>query len=162
MKKKLIGQGAFTKAYLQEDGQVLLVSRCSIKECMSMGWFPDSPLFPKLEMVRRVDDDYTEYLMEYLPRSQSLKQNLHADQWQIYKDLKALGCCWISRQEAFYKWHDAFNKLKNEELREVMKEALDACANYGSDIGFEISPRNVSVKNGKLILLDCFYQISKL
>jgi len=164
MKKKLIGQGAFTKAYLREDGQVLLISRDPIKECMALGFFPDSYMFPQIEIVKRLDEDYAEYLMDYLPRPSSLKQNLDADQWQIYKDLRALYMNGeiVLRNESLERWHNAFNTLKNEELREIMIEALDATANYGSDIGFEISPRNVTAQDGKLILLDCFYQISKL
>ena len=167
---KKIGQGAFTTAYLQDDGQVLLKSRCPIKEAMALGFFPDSPLFPKIKMLRRVADPYTEYLMEYLPRPSSLKQNLHVDQWKIYKDLQTLESvifksgsrCFFSDCDCLNMWREKFETLKNEELREVMIEALEGCGNYGPDISFEISPRNVSVKKGKLILLDCFYQISKL
>jgi hypothetical protein len=43
-----------------------------------------------------------------------------------------------------------------------MQDAVEACANYGSDVMFEISPRNVAVHNGNLILLDCFFIKSKL
>jgi hypothetical protein len=43
-----------------------------------------------------------------------------------------------------------------------MLDALDACANYGNDVCFEISPRNVAVKNGKLVLMDCFFMADKL
>jgi hypothetical protein len=59
-------------------------------------------------------------------------------------------------------WYKAFTKLENRKLSKVMCEAIEACANYGSAIGFEISPRNVAVNNGKLVLLDVFYSISKL
>lgn len=164
MKKKLIGRGSFTKAYLREDGKVLLVSRCPIKECMAMGWFPDSPLFPELERIG-AENNHAQYLMEYLPRPRSLKQNLDPDQWQIYKDLKGLADSVTSSNrmhDYFSIWHKQFDKLEDPELRETMKDALDACANFGSDIGFEISPRNVSAKDGKLILLDCFFQFSMM
>lgn len=44
-----------------------------------------------------------------------------------------------------------------KELEEVL-EALDACSNFGTGIGFEISPRNISVDDkGNLILADCFF-----
>jgi len=165
MKKKKIGQGAFTKAYLREDNQVLLVSRCPIKEAMALGWFPNVSLFPKIERIKIVGDGTSHYLMEYLPRPRSLKNNLKPSQWQIYNDLKALNppIRFVSRDsEMFDKWYNAFCTLKNRSLSNIMLEALNACANYGRDIGFEISPRNVSVKKGKLILLDCFYQYSKM
>jgi len=46
---KLIGKGAFTKAYLMDDQTtVFLKSSCPIKEVMALGWFPDSSLFPVL------------------------------------------------------------------------------------------------------------------
>jgi hypothetical protein len=166
MKKgKLIGKGSFTYAYLREDGKVFLQSKCPIKECMAMGWFPDSNLFPQLERLGWSEDrkeDFQDYRMDYYPKVKSLKNNLDKDQYQIYKDLRALSVPYCDPQQSFFRWHEEFDKLENEELREVMKEALDACGNYGTTIGFEISPRNVAVENGKLILLDCFYDISKL
>jgi hypothetical protein len=163
--KKLIGRGSFTWAYLIPNEKVLLVSRCPIKECMSFGWFPESPLFPTLECLGWADkEDFKEYEMEYYPKVRSLKNNLDPDQYQIYKDLRALQLPFgiLNKHDYFQEWHKLFDTLQNEELRDIMKEALDACSNYGSDIGFEISPRNVATKNGKLILLDCFYQITKL
>lgn len=48
---KLIGKGAFTKAYLLDNGRVQLHSCCPFKECMAHGWFPESDLFPKLTFV---------------------------------------------------------------------------------------------------------------
>ena len=42
-----------------------------------------------------------------------------------------------------------------------MIDALRACSNYGSDVGFEISPRNIFIDNGNLILADCFFIISQ-
>ncbi len=61
---------------------------------------------------------------------------------------------------------DVLYKLFSESLltddqKELMLEALSACSNYGSDIGFEISPRNIFIENGNLILADCFYIISQ-
>lgn len=159
---KLIGKGAFTKAFLNVDNSVILVSCCPIKECMSNGWFPDSELFPKLE---RVDSDvYSTYTMEYYPRLKGgLKANLDADQYAIYKTLRDLdGICTANPFNRFDALYKAFEGIECDDLQEVMLEALEACSNYGSDIGFEISPRNVAVKNGKLILLDCFYHIGTL
>jgi len=162
-KKKLIGQGSFTNAYLMPNGKVLLISCCQIKECMAFGWFPDSPLFPILEPIGLDKEDFRRYEMEYYPHVSSLKNNLDPDQWQIYKDLRSLEITGrISKNDSLFEWHKQFDKLENEELRETMKGALDACSNYGTDIAFEISPRNVKVKNGKLILLDCFYQLTRL
>lgn len=164
---KLIGKGSFTKCYLNTcETSVTLVSCDPIKECMANGWFPEHELFPTVEHV-----DYCEqtgrniYTMEYYPRTKGLKGYLEDDQWEIYKTLKAMSNNWGFTGNKFDRYdilYNSFSRLENEDLRDVMLEALDACSNYGADIGFEISPRNVAVKNGKIILLDCFYMVSTL
>ncbi len=158
---KLIGKGAFTKCYKLNDTTVLLKSIDPIKECMTHGWFPDSELFPKVEFSS-IDGCYE---MEFFPRVSSLKNNLDADQYQIYKDLREVFNnleTSINIRQGYSLIYKGFEQLDNEELKEIMLEALDACSNCGSDVGFEISPRNVAVKNGKLILLDVFFMKSAL
>ena len=158
---KRIGKGSFTTAYLQDDGHTaLLKSTDYIKECMAHGWFPESALFP---IINFTDTPHT-YTMEYYPKVKSLKDNLDPDQYLIYKQLRALLPCakYCSRPHDYHAmWHTLFDTLPSD-LKEVMKEALDACANYGTDVQFEISPRNVATKNGRLILLDCFFIQSQL
>ena len=164
---KLIGKGAFTKAYLNDNGKtVTLYSVCPIKECMALGGFPKSPLFPKLERIDYLDSGEGVYIMEYYPKVKSLKNALYPNQYAIYRELRGLRGLKISLTQNPYdgyrELYNAFKALKNRRVREVMLYALEACANYGSDIGFEISPRNVAVKNKKLVLLDCFFINSKL
>lgn len=158
---KLIGKGTFTKCYELNDTTVLLKSSDPIKECMAHGWFPESGLFPKVEFSA-IDGFYE---MEFYPRVKSLKNSLDTDQYQIYKDLQEVMKN-IKYSDNMYDScdlvYDAFEQIENEELKEVMIEALHACTNYGSDVAFEISPRNVAVKNGKLILLDVFFMKSAL
>ena len=159
---KLIGTGSFTKAYLrQSDNRVVLKSCCPIKECMSLGWFPTSRLFPKLTRT-----EHDTYVMKYYPKVSSLKNSLDPAQYKIYKDLrKVMNLGWgqsSNDYDSFSHWYKAFEKLENRKLSKVMCEAIEACGNCGSDIGFEISPRNVAVNNGKLVLLDVFYSITKL
>lgn len=160
---KMIGKGAFTRAYLMSSGRVLLKSCCPIKECMSMGWFPDSPLFPVLLQV-----DTGVYEMDYYPKQRSLKNSLQPEHWQTYKTLKAAyyqGRLNLPKNihDTYQHWYNVFEQYLDGELQETMLEALGACANYGSDIGFEISPRNVAVNSdGELVLLDVFFSRSKL
>lgn len=158
---KLIGKGMFTKCFLKDSETVLLVSTDPIKECMAFGWFPDNDLFPVIERID-IDDGRSMYEMEYYPRVSSLKNSLEPAQYEIYKTLRSLESIPPETRDndAFYWWHNEFDKIEDEELREAMKGALDGCANCGTDIMFEISPRNVAVKNGKLILLDCFFKCS--
>ena len=164
----LIGRGAFTKAYLTDDSKVLLDSVCPIKECMANGWFPDSDLFPEIEHLDEYNVGYRTYIMPYYEKVTNPSKQLDPDQHAIYKELREIGHAQInlsickSTLYFFDFWHKEFNKIKNQDLRDIMKEALDACGNYGTDIMFEISPRNIAVKKGKLVLLDCFASVRVL
>lgn len=151
---KLIGKGAFTKCYLKDCGEkVLLKTTDPIKECYSMGWI-ESDMFPVYERI-----DCGMYECEYYPRTKSLKNNLDPDQWAKYKALRYIGDHIVvhNRYDGYRAYYEAFEGLEDEELRDAMIDALDSVSNYSSEIGFEISPRNVAVKNGKLILLDVFF-----
>lgn len=164
---KLIGKGAFTKCYLNTcETSVTLVTCDPIKECMAHGWFPESELFPEVQQLDYCEvTDRNLYTMEYFPRTKGLKNVLDADQWDIYKTLRdVMDSIGFSKNihDSMSKVYEAFDAIEDEDLKEVMIEALEACGNYGSDVAFEISPRNVAVKNGKLILLDCFFMQSKL
>lgn len=156
MATKLIGKGAFTKAYLLDSGRVMLKSCCPIKECMALGFFPEHRLFPKMNMI-----ECGMYEMEYYPRVKSLKNSLDAEDYELYKELRQIAqnaghpANIYDSYSALYKAFEASDL--EDEVKEVMLEALDGCANCGSDIGFEISPRNVAVKDGKLVLLDVFF-----
>ncbi len=157
---KVIGKGAFSKCWLNADNvTVTLKSVCPVKEVMAMGWFPDSTLFPTLKR----DDD--SYIMKYYPRVSSLRDNLDSTEYELYKELRAVHLSYnvpSNQYDGYQVLYDAFSKLGNEDLREAMLAALDSVANCGSDIGFEISPRNVATDNGKLVLLDVFYMQSAL
>ena len=161
---KLIGTGSFTKAYDTNDGKVLLKSIDPIKECMAMGWFPESRLFPTIDRI-----DLNVYTMDNLGKTpKGLAKTLRPRQYRLYKHLRELFCdnCLRdpSMRDGFTKWHILFESLPSEFKREkeILRGALDAIGNYGLDICFEISPRNVRIKNGFLILLDCFFLKSEL
>lgn len=158
---KLLSKGSFTKAYLNEEqNTVYLLSSDKIKECMVLGWFPESDLFPT---IKHSDIEPYDYMMEYYPRTKGLKSFLDTDQYEIYKTLRNVkSFIGRNRHDAYYHYYKQFELLEDENLSELMIEALDGCSNCGSDIGFEISPRNVAVKEGKLVLLDCFFVISDL
>lgn len=165
---KFIGKGSFTKCFLMDCGKrVQLVTCDPIKEAMAWGWFPNSPLFPKLTFV-----SLGVYEMDYMPGSRGLKGELEPEQWELYKALRA---CFarnvkVHRKEDLYgAWYESFEDCAyayadsyiEVAFRDLLV-ALDACANFGSDIAFEISPRNVRAVNGKLVLLDCFFLVFKL
>jgi len=152
---KLIGKGTHTKAYLRDDGKVQLHSNDPVKEVMALGWFPSCELFPIIELI-----DTGVYEMDYYPYHSSLKNNLEPEQWQLYQDLRHLYHSVVNTknpQDMYAYLHNHFDKLLDKRIVLLLQEALLACSNYSTAIIFEISPRNVKVNNGKLILLDCFY-----
>ena len=165
-KKKLLGKGGFTTAYLLGNGTVEIISNDPIKECMSLGWFPRGRLFPKIKQIFDHDPDsiYKIYHMEFYDRPRSLKSNLCPHDWELYKELRKLYIpCHTEDYMKCDKWHGAFDTISDKfsAEKEEIKEALDACSNYGTDIGFEISPRNVALRDDNLILLDVFYMHRK-
>ena len=154
---KKLGKGMFTTAYLLPDGRVKLKSCDPIKECMALGWFPNHRLFPKIER----GDEENVYFMDFYERPKSLKKTLTPRQYRLYRLLREIGekyLAWKSYDSLTEHFEAMATEFKAE--REAMLDALQACSSYGQDVMFEISPRNVAVKGGKLILLDCFFMKS--
>jgi hypothetical protein len=150
---KLIGKGLFTKAYLRDDGMVELESSDPIKECMAFGWFPDSRLFPDIKSL-----DNGNYEMKHYPRVSSLKSSLKPLEYKKYLELRNINIPIVqNKYDGYNSLYNAFSTIRGKLLKEAMLSALEACSNYGSDVNFEISPRNVAVDKGNLILLDCFF-----
>jgi len=160
---KVLGRGSFTTAYKLNDEQVLLRSTDPCKECMSLGWFPDSFRFPKVERV----DGQGLYLMKYYPNTRGLKSTLDDWEYQLYKELRRVYNECYDYHPANSRYQstiDMLNLISDEfhDVRELLIEACGALSNYGDGITFEISPLNVRAYNGKLIFLDVFYRQSRL
>ena len=159
---KLIGKGAFSKCYQLTDSTVLIKSSCPVKEAMALGFFPNSELFPTIERLEY--DEESTYTMAYYAKTASLKKALDTDQWAMYKELRRVfkaPLCSHPHANRYELWRKSFETLQPA-LAEIMIDALDGCTNYGLDICFEISPRNVAVKDGKLVLMDCFFMFDAL
>lgn len=152
---ELIGKGAFSKVYKLNDKRVLIKSVCYAKECLSIN--VNSVWFPKLRRV-----DYNEYVCEYYPKVKSLKESLNPDHYRLYQELRKLRVYCENPNDYYNLWREEFQKVSNRSLKTTLLDFLDHLCGYGTQIGFEISPRNVAVKNGKLILLDVFYMQDQL
>ena len=152
---ELIGKGLFSKVYKVNSKKVLIKSVCYSKECTSL--FINSMWFPKLERI-----ELNEYLCEFYPKVASLKSSLKPKHYELYKELRKINVYCHNDYDNYYKLREEFEKVSNKSLRTALIDYLDDFAQYGTDIGFEISPRNVAVKNGRLILLDCFFNKSQL
>ena len=164
----LIGRGMFSTVYRKNAKTVLIKSVDPVKECMAMGWFPSSRMFPKTTRVAILDDDQGTALYEqrYYPKAKSLKAALKPAEWEFYRELRELQSN-INHFLDDYKALDSLQSLikalpgKYARKKAALLGAIDALRNYGPDIRFEISPRNVAVHNGNLILLDCFFMAEK-
>lgn len=149
---ELIGRGRFSRVYRKNTTQVLIKSIDPVKECMVLGWFPSCRLFPKIKRI-----GYELYEQKYYPRVRSLKSSLEPRQWELYKALRKCMSCNKTAEQEIRSLPPKFRKQRDHLL-----EAINALYNYGDDVVFEISPRNVAASNGKLILLDCFFMKSQL
>ena len=138
MAKTFIGAGLFSRAWRLPSGEVEVVSECPAKECMSLGWFPDHRLFPKIERVDIRTDGFSVYRMPYYSQPRSLKGSVSPRQWRLYRALRGV-----------YPGMDSFTLKENlaslpgefRAEKQALIEAVEAMENYGSDVGFEISPQ---------------------
>lgn len=160
--KKYFARGAFTKAYRSIDGKwVKLISNCPIKEAMALGWCCDSVHIPKIWRINT-----NTYILPFYPRV-SLKSGLLPGQYALYKELRRLhaNCAANTpknRLDYYNYWHTVLAEVSCISAKKALLSILEAASNFGSDIGFEISPRNVAVSNGHLVFLDLFFSVSSL
>ena len=160
---KQIGKGAFSTVYKKGTNKVLIKSCDNVKDCMSMGFFPNSRMFPKIKRVGVSDcGQFQFYEEKFYQKTKSLKQDLLPSEYEFYLTLKREGDnVFIRDMFGLIKFFESLpNKYRAR--KQVLIEAVYGLSNYGTDICFEISPRNVTVQNGKLILLDCFFFFSAL
>jgi len=162
---KLIGKGSFSEVYKFNSEKVVIKTIDPIKEAMAVGFFPNSKLFPKIDFFDHMDygDDF-KYIMKYDEdlKSKSVISKLKPYYQNMYRQLREIQGIFRNLNDYEYK----ISSLKG--VRKYHKDALIkaywAIMNYldERDIAFEISPRNVSTKNGRLILNDCFFSVSLL
>ena len=153
---KLIGQGSFSRVYLKDADEVLIVSRDKVKAAMSECYWPNSRLFPRIKYVGENVNGTSTYSSRYYPRVRSLKLSLEPKEWEFYLFLRSLDR-WPERHYEYEHLSKQFSSIPWRSKRENMLKALDCLRMYSDDICFEISPRNVAVWKGKLILLDTFF-----
>ena len=154
---KQIGKGAFSTVYRKTEKTVLIKTIDNVKECLSWEWHELSYLLPKLKQINHSDDlKFSFYECKYYEKVSSLKNTLSISEYDFYKELRKISTI---KHNDYYKLFELFSALpaKYNKKKKILLLFLDSLANYGSDICFEISPRNVAVEKGKLILLDCFY-----
>ena len=161
---KLIGKGLLSKVYSNDNIDYVVINKNDyIKEAMAFEWFPESIHFPKIEELE-IEGEYYWKMKKY-NKTKKIKGLLNDQDYKFYTELRNI----FKTKPIIKNKYDSLDvlyKLFSESLltddqKELMLEALSACSNYGSDIGFEISSRNIFIENGNLILADCFYIISQ-
>lgn len=166
MSDNMVGKGYFSRVYDYVGNQVLIVSNCVQKEGLALGFFPETPLYPKLERLIYGGSDYSLYKMAKLNKIVAPKRQLNALGYKRYKLLDAV-------QKGYDEWmygrcdnlHVILNEIglksKDKELHEAITQGLEAMMNFEGnpkEICFEFSRRNVLADDeGNLVLSDIFF-----
>ena len=130
---------------------------------MAVEWFPESIHFPKIEEIEIKDNYY--WKMKKYNKTKKIKGLLNDDDYKFYQELRKIfknKPIIKNKYDNYIVLYELFSESSlTDDQKELMLNALSACSNYGSDVGFEISPRNIFIDDGNLILADCFYIISQ-
>jgi hypothetical protein len=166
---QLIGKGTFSKVYAIDENRVKIVSSDPVKECLALWGFGDSPLWPVLERTDSLDNGDNVFIGTRYKTGRGVKGLLNPRAYRLYLALRKCGDKHFfgkNQHDALQHWQKVFTEGLVDEFadeREAICEAVDSLCNYGEDIRFEISPRNVAAdKAGGLILLDVFFFVSHL
>ena len=161
---ELIGNGLFSKVYRKgNDPFVTVVSRDPAKEAFSFDWHTPHHLIPE---ITAIDNDV--YTMPFYPRVLSPKKQLTPHSYSFYTYLRKMtrtGFSRITRETSYDILYRLFNGIPVEFKKEkiVLHDMLRVLSNFGDDMIFEISPRNIScTKSGDLILRDCWFFLSRI
>lgn len=155
--RKLIGKGSFTKAYQIDEDKVEVVSICPAKECYAM--FSQGNTFaPVIEKIDHRDDGYSVYHMPLYPKVTAPKKQLNKAAYSIYQTLRSISGKFGMNYNLFCEEVEATD-LEEDVKEEILSLVSDVCNAIDCfDMGFEISPRNITTdKDGNLIMLDCFF-----
>lgn len=161
-----VRKGKYSIVYVFDD-IALIHSKDPIKECLSLNWFPDSIHVPEVNDSNIQSDKagFKVYEMPLYETNRSVKSLICQDDYfNIYLPLRKLmtNINWDYNNP--YKWQNNFYDAVQQteltiDIKDLIVSCYEACMNYSSKVMFEISPRNVAAKDGRLILLDCFFII---
>lgn len=174
---KHIGRGLFTKAYLHDEGHVVLDSCDSTKEAMALGYVAETehvklPEIEREEYGVRVNKQgliVSRYKMPYYEPVRSVVKQLNDEARKIYNELdRVFNKNWSVANTTKPNPHagDLYSTIADTDIPHKYKEELwaviDDLCQFG-DVGFEISRRNIAAsENGDLIFRDCFFIVREL
>lgn len=170
-----LGEGSWTTAYKFDNETVLLKSDCKVKEVISQGLLPKSPLFPEIEKVFYDEyDKMSYYTMDLLEigiygKKNDFRSELDEKSKKVWDHLIKFEDNFSDNYYDFKHkmtrlefWIKAFTKTLSKALSKLMITALQACdiENTGN-VWFDMPMHNVGHKNGQLVLFDCFCNFGK-
>jgi len=159
--RKLIGKGAFTRAYQIGHDKVEVVTICPAKECYAM-FSQGNPLAPVIESVTTTDEGKRVYHMPLYPKMRAYTKQLNARGLHIYRELRKLEL----NADSYNRFCNMVDNLSltEDEKDNIKSLAGDVCnAIDCHNLRFEISPRNIACDpKGNLVMLDCFFCIKTL
>jgi hypothetical protein len=161
-KRKLIGKGAFSRAYQIGSDQVEVISSCPTKECYAM-FSQGNPFAPVIEHIGQKGEKGVFHMPLY-PKMKSIKTQFNSEALHVYRELrKLMSYCGPESYQTFCKYVEGLS-LTQDQKENITGLAGDVCnAIDCRDMRFEISPRNVSCDSeGNLIMLDCFFCMKTL
>lgn len=156
---KLIGKGAFSRVYDNGD-TVIIKTKDLAKEALAL-WV-DNDRFPSIERLEY--DEISTYEMPKYEKTKGIKNKVNGYEWDLYKWLRDNVSIENFGKHDYSTLYNMFNDMPEEfaEDRDKLIDALDDMSNYGQDICFEISPRNVFIVEGRIIFADVFFFASQL
>lgn len=165
-KGKQIGKGTFSTVFedTANSDKVWIVSTDKAKEAVAEG-IAYSEMLPSLERQGFATDNDEDmraiYHGDRYAKVRAPKRELNPKAFKQYQQLRKASLTMglpYNEHDSYNVTYKAFEMLEDKGLSEEMLSILDGYSNYGSDVAFEISPRNIAVgADGQLILLDCFY-----
>lgn len=171
MRGKIIGRGAFTKCreHKTDATRVFLETTCTLKECIYL--FNQEYEFSPKYYNREYDEikDVWVFEAERYEKTRSLKDKLKPKYWKLYQHLRKLANDSVNFSGISGRYTQFSGLIAeildwdiDEELKEDVYNYLSEFTNYSSCLRLEISPRNVFIKNGALILADVVFCTKQL
>lgn len=160
-KHHFLGKGFFSAVFKESPSTVLVVSDDPAKECLALGWMPDSSLLPTIERLEYGIEGLSLYRMPLYNTFRAPKRHLNKKGYSQYSDFLSLRWKIASCQK---NW-DLISILEEipTDNAYLLSQCIDSMSSYTDQCGFEISPRNIaSDKDGNLILLDCFFDKARI
>lgn len=152
MTKKLIGKGVFSRVYDNNDGTVSVLTCDPLKNCYSI--FPND-LTPEILDYEYLGDNMYLLQMPKYTKVTSPKKQLNSHSYELYQ--------WLRQAKPTNNTYNTlfpyFENCPFDKYKEDLQDLLSSIINYEyCELGFEISPRNIAVKDrGDIVLLDLFF-----